>query len=376
MAFSIHKEVDITKRVPFSVSQNDSRTLVSQVVDGIRQGIVGGFYRPGDVVPSYRDLSSIFGVSQIVTKAALRQLAEEGFIVSRPRIGSVVRDRMEKQWRGHVLFVSPEGDENYIETVLGTTLCNRLSEAGYLFTQVFIPYTLPEERFDFSRLDVALAQSVDLIVAVFPRPQMLTRLARQKVPYAVFSECRKFPPSAVGGTWLNLNLAMSDFAVACKAEGVKEVLQFYFWPSMGDATEALRKVGVRVRKVLVKVDESKGAMIGARRAAMEMFSRLIAKGRLPRGTICFINDDYLASGALMAIACAGLKVPEDIRLVTLANKRLGPVYIRELTRMEFDARHAGEVLSDAVLEYLKTGVYPSNSVVGPVWVEGETMKTT
>ena len=189
------------------MSQNDSRTLVSQVVDGLRQGIVGGFYKPGDVVPSYRDLSSILGVSQIVTKAALRQLADDGFVVSRPRIGSVVRDRTEKQWRGHVLFVSPEGDENYIETVLGTTLCNRLSEAGYLFTQVFIPYTLSEERFDFSRLDVALAQSVDLIVAVFPRPQMLARLARQKVPYAVFSECRKLPPSAVGGTWLDLNLA-------------------------------------------------------------------------------------------------------------------------------------------------------------------------
>ena len=107
---------------------------------------------------------------------------------------------------------------------------------------------------------------------------------------------------------------------------------------------------------------------------METFAKLVAKGRLPRGTVCFINDDYLASGALMAIACAGLKAPEDIRLVTLANKRLGPVYIRELTRMEFDARHAGEVLSDAVLKYLKTGVYPLNSVVGPVWADGETMK--
>ena len=75
----------------------------------------------------------------------------------------------------------------------------------------------------------------------------------------------------------------------------------------------------------------------------------------------------------MAIAYAGLKVPEDIRLVTFANKRLGPVYPRELTRMEFDAREAGEVLSAAVLEYLETGVYPMNSVVRPIWIEGETM---
>ena len=156
---------------------------------------------------------------------------------------------------------------------------------------------------------------------------------------------------------------------------MKEVLNFYFWKTRADAAAVLRRAGIRVRNVLVKVDMSEGKLIGVKRAGMETFAKLIAKGRLPRGTVCLITDDYLASGALMAIACAGLKVPDDIQLVTFANKRLGPIYVRELTRMEFDARHAGEVLSDAILEYLRTGVYPSNSVVGPVWVEGETMKT-
>jgi len=354
------------------VSQNDSRTLVSQVVDGLRQGIFSGFYRPGDVVPSYRDLSSILGVSQIVTKAALRQLVDEGFVVSRPRIGSVVRDRMEKQWRGHVLFLSEVGEENYAQMVLSDVLLDRLTAAGYLMTQVSIPQMSPRQ-YDFSRLDVALAQSVDLVVTVLARPPVLAHLARQKIPYAVFSEYRKMPPSAVGSTWLDFDLALPDFAAACKAEGVEEVVLFYFWPTRCDAAVVLRKAGVRVRKVRVKVDLSKIRLIGVKRAGVETFSRLIAEGRLPRGTVCLITDDYLASGALTAIACAGLKVPEDLRLVTFANKHLGPVYIRELTRMEFDARHAGEVLSDAVLEYLKTGIYPPNSVVGPVWVEGETM---
>ena len=59
--------------------------------------------------------------------------------------------------------------------------------------------------------------------------------------------------------------------------------------------------------------------------------------------------------------------------MTFANKRLGPVYPRELSRMEFDAHKAGGVLADAVLEYLSSGMYPSNSVVGPVWIAGETM---
>ena len=363
----------MTKKLPFSVNRNDSRTLVEQVSDGLRQAIVSGFYRVGDVLPSSYELVEMLGVSRIVTKAALRQLADEGFVVSRPRIGSVVRDRAGKQWLGHVVFLSEVGDENYAQAVLSGVLLDRLTAAGYLMTQVSIPQTSPGQ-YDISRLDAALAQSVDLIVTVFADPRVLARLARQKIPYAVFNEYRKMPPSAVGSTWLDFDLAMPDFAAACKAEGVKEVVLFYFWPTRGDAAVVLRKAGVRVRKVLVKVELSKISLIGVKRAGMETFARLIAEGRLPRGTVCLITDDYLASGALTAISCAGLKVPEDLRLVTFANKHLGPVYIRELTRMEFDARHAGKVLSDAVLEYLKTGVYPPNSVVGPVWVEGETLK--
>ena len=361
------------KKVPFAVNRNDSRTLVKQVADGLRTAIVSGYYKPGDVLPSSYELVEALGVSRIVTKAALRQIAEDGFAMSRPRIGSVVRDRTEKRWLGHVVFVCPEGDENYVQTVLAGALRNSLTEAGYLFTQVCLPQ-LEKDRYNFARLDAALAQSVDFIVTMFARPHILARLAQQKIPYAVFGEYRKVPPSAVGGTWLNFNLAMPDFAAACKAEGVKEVVEFYTWPSMGDASAELRKVGVRVRKVLVKIGKSNDTLIGVKRAGMEAFAKLINENRFSRDVVYLFTDDYLVGGALTAISYAGLKVPEDIRLVTFANRRLGPVYPRELTRMEFDAQNAGEVLSAAVLEYLRTGTYPSNSVVGPVWVDGETMK--
>ena len=363
----------MTKRLPFSVNRNDSQTLVAQVADGLRQAIVSGYYKVGEALPSSYELVERLGVSRIVTKAALRQLADEGYVMARPRIGSVVRDRAGKQWRGHVVFVGEVGDENYAQTVLFDVLLDRLTAAGYLMTWVSIPKT-PTGRFDFSRLDVALAQSVDLIVTVFAWPETLAWMARRNCPYVVFSERKILPRSAAGGTWLDFNLALPDFAAACKAAGVKEVLNFYFWKTRADAAVVLRRAGIRARNVPVKVDLSKGKLISVKRAGMETFAKLIAKGRLPRGTVCLISDDYLASGALMAIACAGLKIPEDIQLVTFANKWLGPVYVRELTRMEFDARHAGEVLSNAVLEYLKTGVYPSDSVVGPVWVEGETMR--
>ena len=65
------------EQIPFEVNRSDARTLVRQVADGLRQAIVGGFFRPGDVVPSYRELALVLGVSRIVTQAALRQIANE-----------------------------------------------------------------------------------------------------------------------------------------------------------------------------------------------------------------------------------------------------------------------------------------------------------
>ena len=374
----------IKRKVPFIVRRSDSRPLVMQVADGIRQAIVGGFYKRGDVIPSYRELAAMLGVSTIVTKAALRRISEEGLVTARPRIGSVVCAPGEKRWRGHVLMVCPGGDENFVETVLAGVLRDRLAAAGYLFTLINVPYAQPGEtlvdfprsrtdKFDFSRLDVALAQHVDLVVAVPSRLPMLTYLRKQKVPYVVFDGRRAAPSSAAGHVRFDMNLAMEDFAAACKAQGVKEVLQLQFWPSDVCETAALRKAGVRVRKVTVSVDESDGALFGLKRAGMEAMARLIAKGPIPRDTVVFVNDDYLAGGALMAIAHAGLKAPEDVRLVVFANKRLGPVYPRELTRIDFDAYKAGETLAGAALEYLKTGTCPRDVAVGPAWIGGETM---
>ena len=98
----------IGKKIPFSINRNDARPLFNQVVDGFREAIFSGYYKPGDKIPSSRDLCPLLGVSRIVTQAALEQLVSEGLVASRPRIGSVVRDRNAKQWKGRVLFVVPE----------------------------------------------------------------------------------------------------------------------------------------------------------------------------------------------------------------------------------------------------------------------------
>ena len=164
-----------TQPLPFSVNRNDARSLVDQVADGMRQAIVSGHWRVGDELPSTRELVPLLGVSHIVTRAALARLADEGYVLTRHGLHPTVRDRAAKQWLGHVVFACPEGDENYAQTVIAGVLRDRLSEAGYRFTQACLPQTSPQ-RYDFSHLEAALSQSTDLVVTMFARRHILAHL--------------------------------------------------------------------------------------------------------------------------------------------------------------------------------------------------------
>lgn len=362
------------KNIPFEVSRNDARPLVRQVLDGMREAILGGYYAPGDEIPPYAELARILGVSQIVTKAVLKRLGEDGLVLARPRIGTVVRDRSAKQWRGHVVLVGPEGDDNYLQTILSGTLRDRLLTAGYLFTQVCVRKS-PEGKPDFSQLEAALSRSVDLVIALYDFTETFRFLAARKVPFAALRQTPKRPAGAVGFTHLAYNHAARDFAEECVRLGIQEVVELFWGGNMCDVAAACAEAGVKVSKRMVHVDVSKGRLDAVRRAGMEFFAKTLESKRAKNNpaTAYFISDDYLASGALLALAEAGLKAPRDIRVATWANAGLVPAYPREVSRMEIDPVAAGETVATAALEYLSTGQYPEGTVIGPKWVRGETM---
>ena len=64
--------------------------LYKRVYESLRQAITTGVYAVGDRLPSEADLSKQFEVSAITVKRALDLLRNEGMIVRRPRIGTVV----------------------------------------------------------------------------------------------------------------------------------------------------------------------------------------------------------------------------------------------------------------------------------------------
>ena len=260
--------------LPFSLNPNDGRPLVEQLQDGLRQAIVEGRFKTGDSIPSYRDLAPILGVSQIVTKTAMHRLAEEGYVVSRPRVGTVVRDRAAKQWRGHVVLVYETGDDNYLESKLAGAMRERLLDAGYLMTQSCVR-RVGGGKLDFNALDASLSRSVDLAIVMYHRPEINAHLMKAGVPFAVFGEKAVPPRGAVGAIHLDYDRAVPAFAEACKAAGIEEVVEICWHRLMCDVAPGLESAGIRVTKKMVVVDESEGRLIGVKRAGRLAFQAII-----------------------------------------------------------------------------------------------------
>lgn len=67
-----------------------------QVIDDLGRQIVGGRYRPGDLLPREPELITEYEVSRTVIREAMKVLAAKGLVEIRPKIGTRVRP--EELW--------------------------------------------------------------------------------------------------------------------------------------------------------------------------------------------------------------------------------------------------------------------------------------
>lgn len=360
------------EKLPFIVSRHGDRSLPDQVADGIRAAIVQGHFKPGDEIPSSREMVPMLGVSRIVTRTALARLAAEGYIHARPGMRSVVLNRGKRHWRGHVLFVYPWGDDNYDQTIISATLRDALAGEGYLTTPVGVRGS-SDEPCDFSFLDAALVGPVDLVATYRWCPQLFAHLAKTGTPFTTMFGGDGPPPGAVGHTRIDATRATADFAASCVASGIRRVVAVSWCNLPFDLKSALAGTGIRLSSIHLDVDVSGGRLRAVEHAGRLFFERIVSNGRITPDTVYFTTDDYLARGAVTALACAGLHIPRDIRFASLSNVGLGPDYPRELARIEYNAADMGGELARCVAELMKTGIYPKGSAVQPNWFPGATL---
>ena len=359
--------------VPFKIDRNDRLSLTDQIVEGVRQAIDSGCYRPGDFVPGIRPLAQALGVSDIVTRRALCRLGEEGLLVPRRGFGNVVADRREHQWRGRVLYVPSGHNENYVYNVIGDVLRERLFRLGYQFVQV--PAWASADGEGVVQLACALRQRYDAVVTATP-PLKASRLL-QASGNRVVEICGRDVASGLATVEIRFDhqAGTEEFVRHCRSAGIRKVISVFCGRSrrFGSMTSALRCAGVQVSEWTIDPHDAKrGVVETVCRRTLGLFETWLSRKRGVLPDLFYFTDDHVATAALQALMHHVVRIPEDVRVVTWENVGLGPVFHRSLTRFSFDPVASGHKVAEVVEALLLRNEALKGCVLAPDYVRGET----
>lgn len=361
-------------KLPFAVDRKCRQSLVAQVHEGLKGAILGGFYKVGEVLPSREALAAALGVSARVTREALAALAKDGLANPRQRIGTVVLGRGMRVQRGRVLFVWMGYDEStYFATRFVGELRKRLMAAGYAFTVLTVPAQSEREGIDLSVFDGLAEGSADLAV-VFSVPEPVrSRVDSIGMPYVTIGGKRRSGRNLVCHFRFDLDQSLEEFVRRCRKLGVRSVLQAGCVKSDPSAERILKRAGIAVETRQVSPPSIYHELDEQVRAALRAFLAAFPNRRAALPDVVFLQDDYVAYGALQAFAYAGIAIPGDVRVVTISNKGSAPVANVSLARIEFDFVAYGEAVAGWALEFLRGGKTPGAVSLRTTFVPGDSL---
>ena len=112
----------------FHYTPDGTTSLADALCAFIKDEIAYGRLKAGEAIPTIKELAEASGLTFRIARGVVEQLAHEGYVRSRPRVGTVVLPRDITALRGRVLFVLPDVDAcSYHVTMIADTRSPRSS---------------------------------------------------------------------------------------------------------------------------------------------------------------------------------------------------------------------------------------------------------
>ena len=304
---------DKAMKLPFSVDRELPRPLVEQVVMGVKQAIDFGKYKVGDIIPATRDMAEMLGVSRIVTRQAVRRLADNGYLMPRPGVGCVVLSRGVKLWKGNVLLVMHGTKGYYYTNAFADELALLLAENGWRLVRVLT-------KKDYSLLDLEISHGADFALVMFENQEAVKRLRRAGIPFASIGLPVR---GCVFHAHYRREAALEEAVGELKAAGVKTAWQVGFEPQPAELS-VLERAGFVCREVVVPQERREGDFCATPPSALAWFSGVLQKGSPKLPDFIHFTDDGVCQGALLAFLLHGIRIPEDVKVMSWSNNGRGP----------------------------------------------------
>lgn len=375
------------RRLPFRIERQAGKTLTDQVTEGLRHAIVTGHFKPGAVLPTKLEMAAELGVNDITVRRALAMLKHEGVVAPKPRRGILVCDRGRHAWRGHVLFCSWSGPDMYYHTVQAAEITKRLHAHGYLVSDLHLDGAAHDSHYPELKA-ILETRSVDLVLCeggawIEFRPGELTFsqvLARSGIPFIHLDSLRPSDlDGATAGVALSAEAAYRALAAHCRECGIRRALLVVPGRSSDPfrhplVAKVMRAAGLTCEWLEAPKVEGVRSPEGTERGGLVAMKRWL-DGRPALPDLLYFDDDFIARGGLLALAQRGIRIPDDVQVATWANRGLGPVFDKPLTRIEMDPVAHGIAIAERVLAHLEHGNGAKSVELTPEFIVGETTRS-
>lgn len=342
------------------------RPLYRQIVTVLHDEIAAKL-QPGDQIDAETKLAERFGVSVLTMREALRSLAQEGIIERRHGSGTYVSDHTKHQ---HVAILAgfdisqPRVSYYYLRML--SQLRWFFEQQGYrtkFYVRKLVPGESPRGEPNYPELVEDIEQNKIygvVVIAGVPHPKWIAPLRKKRIPIVgspnnfPFGVGIDYPELARQGT--EFLLQQGRYRIAFLSwEGFKnEKGKREFLPSMYDRFEAtMKKHGAPIHERWVQRDLHPH-LTGA---GWEEFREIWhAHEEKPDGLL--VSDDILFSDVVVAIMELGIRVPDQLLVVTHAVKGSGILHPFPTIRLECDTDIVAENMGRMLVKLMRKEPVP------------------
>ncbi|RMD83655.1 MAG: GntR family transcriptional regulator [Lentisphaerae bacterium] len=335
----IHKMSTFVERKP---------SVYHQIAEHIEQQIRQGILRPGQKLPPTQDLAQEFGVAMRTIQRSMEILARRTLITRIPRQGSFVNKHINTRTLGMLVNseVFTQCGYEFHQSLLHTIRRLALdrgwnSQIYFLDSARELSSVLPLIKDDIRN------GKIRGIIAVNARNYYHELALDTTFPWCTTRAAIDYRRLAYDMCRYLLSRGYRNIMLIRHSEGhskgkdVDGALQYEGY------MEAMREAGVSVPPY------GRGILASFARPAFEGLNRLLVEAGDNRIEAVMVMNDRATEGVVMALLNNGLKIPEDVALITHANRHIEILSPVELTRYEFDIMDFAKVALDgfeAILE--------------------------
>ncbi len=314
------------------ITMDPLKSIRSQIAEYFRAEIREGGLKPGDRLPSARELARMFGTAEANVHHALALLVKEGMLTRRPKAGTVVTDGVEKLTCAAIYlnwFYIQRG-ENFTRLLI-EMLEERFSERGI---RCVVIYDTPSQN-GLERLKrLAESRQIQGVVVRSLLPEQHLFFARLPVPFSAVSSMRIqnrvsfFSAETIQRIMERIRkdgverlgiLSSANFELQ-KKDSPENAMHPFFLKSFRD-----QKLEVRREWVFDSCVYGRPKILDSSLFAYAGFEKIWSLAERPDALLVFSDD--MVSGLAMSFYHLGVKVPQDIRLYihkTLENELILP----------------------------------------------------